>query len=118
MAFKLAYLIFSTIFGGGTAVINFLVDIIVFLTTLFYLLSSSSNIYIPVKWAMDLIPSSTGDKFGEAASEAIRGVFGASFKLAAFYGLYTWFTHSLFGVQLVCIPSGKDSYKDSWKYYL
>ncbi|EDV19416.1 uncharacterized protein TRIADDRAFT_33619 [Trichoplax adhaerens] len=105
IAFRLSYLIFSTLFGGGTAVINFLVDIIVFLTTLFYLLSSSENVYIPVKWAMDLIPSTTGDKFGQAASEAIRGVFGASFKLAAFYGLYTWFTHSLFGVELVCIPS-------------
>lgn len=36
-----------------------------------------------------------------------RSVFGASLKMVTFYGLFTYFTHSLFGFQVVVFPAGE-----------
>ncbi|CAH0550108.1 unnamed protein product [Brassicogethes aeneus] len=93
----------SVILGGGTAVLNFILSVIVFLTTLFYLLSSSGDLYKPVEILTNF--SSSGSRFGHALEGAINGVFSASFKMAAFYGLWTWFIHNLFGVKIVYLPS-------------
>lgn len=93
----------SVILGGGTAVMNFILNVVVFLTTLFYLLNSSGELYKPVEIMTKFSASSS--RFGHALEGAINGVFTASVKMATFYGLWTWFIHNLFGVQIVYLPS-------------
>lgn len=94
----------SILFGGGTAVLNFVLNFVVFLTALFYLLRASKERYKPLDLFASMLPGSAS-RLGEAVEEAVAGVFAASFKMAAFYGLYTWLIHTLFDVKMVYIPT-------------
>ncbi|ESN98255.1 hypothetical protein HELRODRAFT_193018 [Helobdella robusta] len=79
---------------------------VIFLTTLFYLLSSSHCQYKPVEFFCSFSPSYMNNfAFAKAFQDAINSVFLVSCKMAVFYGLYTWLTHSILGIQIVFIPS-------------
>ncbi|XP_046834698.1 transmembrane protein 245 isoform X1 [Vespa crabro] len=96
--------LFYIILMSGTAVLNFILSMIVFFTTLFYLLNSSGKTYKPIELTTLFSPINC-DRFAVALQEAVIGVFAATFKLATFFGMWTWFVHNLFQVKIVYLPS-------------
>ncbi|XP_072021281.1 transmembrane protein 245-like isoform X2 [Amphiura filiformis] len=99
----------SVVFEGSTALLNFVLSFVVFMTTLFYLLSFSGDQYLPMEWLSNFTPGggkgSEPNKYSTAVEDSIRGVFVASGKMSAFYGIYTWLTHTVFGIQLIYMPA-------------
>ncbi|KHJ76751.1 hypothetical protein OESDEN_23629, partial [Oesophagostomum dentatum] len=107
----------------GMDIINLIIEIIVFLTMVYYLLSASRERWLPMEWVnklSQLVSDSTSgggrdtlraraaiiseyDMTG-AIERAIFGVFVLSSKMAIFYGLYTYFVHSLFDLNVVFVP--------------
>ena len=92
----------SILFTSGSFILNSLLSCVVFLTTLLYLLNSSSNEYLIKHWLSSV---SMGTRFGDSISTAIHDVFGASLKMATFYFFFTWLTHDTLGANLVFIPA-------------
>ncbi|XP_012529068.1 transmembrane protein 245 isoform X2 [Monomorium pharaonis] len=96
--------LFYIVLMSGSAVLNFVLSTVVFFTTLFYLLSSSSKTYKPIELTTMFSPINC-HRFAVALQEAVIGVFAATFKLASFFGMWTWFIHNLFQVKIVYLPS-------------
>ncbi|CAJ0941982.1 unnamed protein product, partial [Mesorhabditis belari] len=111
----------TLLLGFGMDLLNLLIAWVVFLTMLYYLLASSRDQWLPLEWASQLtalfntvgtptpaIPkqeSSTVNDITSAVEQAIFGVFVLSIKMSIFYGLYTYFVHSLFDLNIVFVPS-------------
>uniref|UniRef100_A0A0N4UKC3 Transmembrane protein 245 n=1 Tax=Dracunculus medinensis TaxID=318479 RepID=A0A0N4UKC3_DRAME len=91
----------------GLGILNFFIKIIVFLTALYYLLSSSYDEWLPLKWISNSNDQSDSKSMNisEAIESAISGVFVLSLKMATFYGLYTYFVHTIFGLHIIFVPS-------------
>ncbi|XP_014472970.1 PREDICTED: transmembrane protein 245 isoform X2 [Dinoponera quadriceps] len=96
--------LFYVVLMSGSAVLNFALSTVVFFTTLFYLLSSSGKTYKPIELTTTYSPISC-HRFAMALQEAVIEVFAATFKLASFFGMWTWFIHNLFQVKIVYLPS-------------
>ncbi|KAL7075094.1 hypothetical protein ACQ4LE_005906 [Meloidogyne hapla] len=106
----------SALLGFGSELLNGLIECIVFLTTVYYLLANSYSRWLPLQFISDCtsafqvfrnedLTSGVGVDVAKAAERAINGVFLLSTKMAIFYGLYTYFIHSLFTLNVVFIPS-------------
>ena len=90
---------------------------VVFITTLYYLLTASDAQYLPVMWISNLLPTSDDANIGGTAfTIAIRSVFAASLQIALFYGLYTWLIHTIFSMQTAILSAGK--YDMNTKVYI
>ncbi len=97
--------IISLLFTSGFVLLNFFVSFIVFITLLFYLLShSDQTIYRPTVWLNNALAIG-GSDLGKVVNDVVTSVFIASLKIAAFYGLYTYVLHTLFGSNLVFLPA-------------
>ncbi|XP_055353883.1 transmembrane protein 245-like [Paramacrobiotus metropolitanus] len=98
--------IFSFILTYFSQFLDFILNGIFFLASLSFLLSLSGDQYYPLEKI-----SRIAEYFPEAGNvslvieSTINGIFNASFKLALFYGLYTYTLLSLFEIYVRFIPA-------------
>jgi predicted PurR-regulated permease PerM len=119
------YAVISTIFTSGFALMNFLFSFVVYITASFYLLSSSDSRYEPFQLMTDIKIFKSNEQeqsntqqqhqttrnfsrsqmLIRAIEDSIRSVFLVSFKMALFYGVYTYLINCLFGVSIIYLTS-------------
>lgn len=117
--------LFSFFVVGGNALVNFIINLFIFITALFNLLCASGAKYKPIELIKSWTPPAMmknwafksqhpksqaveSIKKGEIWSyfdESINAVFTALLKIMAFQGLSTWLIHRQFQIQVVYIPS-------------
>lgn len=115
--FGVATATLSLVIGGGNVIMNFIIDLIIFTTALFYLLCASEDQYKPIELIKNLMPRAepsivlkakglkSRTEFINSVDESISAVFTASLKMMVFHGLSTWLLHRLFELEVVYIPS-------------
>uniref|UniRef100_A0A915EWY3 Transmembrane protein n=1 Tax=Echinococcus canadensis TaxID=519352 RepID=A0A915EWY3_9CEST len=100
----------SLLFAGGSVVLNLSFSFLIFLSTLFYLLAVSERTYLPVDFVVSLTPqrceaSPAVLSFYASVEAAVASVVVTTLKRTVFYGMYTLLTHTLFGLDVVVLPS-------------
>ena len=96
---------------GGMSIINFVVATVIFLMSLFYVMSASTGkVFYPIQFIMTLAPTYDSSQGGitdytQIIQDAILSVFGASLKMALFHGLFTYLTHTVFKIPIRYIPA-------------
>ncbi|GAV02888.1 hypothetical protein RvY_13395 [Ramazzottius varieornatus] len=106
MVFSLVTTILSILFLYFSALVHFIFCGLVFIAALYYLLCSSKDRYRPLDIVAVVSPSiDEVAHVGDIIEQTISDIFAASFKMAAFYGFFTWVLLSLFGVYVKFIPS-------------
>ena len=91
------------ILHSGSGVVNFVFSIFIYLTALFYLLSNSTDSYIP----MEVISQYSIFQIsgvGSSIQKAINSVFLITIKMSVFYLLWTYITHVVFDASIVVLP--------------
>ena len=85
--------IISIVLEGGSTIIQFFLSAVVFLLTLSYLLSNK------------MYEKLLSNDLGTAMKEVISTMCMTSLKLGLFYGLWTWFIHTLLQADFAFIPA-------------
>lgn len=103
------YAFIFVILDGGFVVLGFVLNCFIFTLALFYLLSTSRQKYKPIEFLDNIVSSiftsCEQNRFSRYVEEVVNSIFAATLKISAFYGIYTWLLHSLFDIQICCIPS-------------
>ncbi|KAJ6224118.1 hypothetical protein RDWZM_002663 [Blomia tropicalis] len=109
--FSILYAFIFVILDGGSFVLSFVLNSIIFTLALFYLLSTSRTKYKPIELLDSIVASlftqnnNEKTRFSGYVEEVVNSIFAATINISAFYGIYTWLLHSLFGMRLCCIPA-------------
>lgn len=74
----------------------------IFFTTLYYLLQTSHDRYIPITMNTNSI---TQIRLVEALESSVSSVLIATLKMSIFHGLFTFVTHTIFGAHIVFLPA-------------
>ncbi|OQV19095.1 Transmembrane protein 245 [Hypsibius exemplaris] len=106
MVFSLITTILSIFLIYFSALVHFIFCGLVYIAALYYLLCSSKDRYRPLDLIGVISPSvAEAGHVAEIIEQTISDIFAASFKMAAFYGFFTWVLLSLFGIYIRFIPS-------------
>ncbi|KAG5674751.1 hypothetical protein PVAND_004701 [Polypedilum vanderplanki] len=102
LLFSLLTTCFGVLIGSGHFMLSFLFNAVIFFTTLYYLLQSSHDRYIPIAVNTN---SAMQIRVVDALESSVSSVLIATVKLSIFHGLFTFVTHTIFGAHVVFLPT-------------
>lgn len=93
---------FGVLISSGSFMLAILFNSVIFFTTLYYLLQSSHDRYMPITVNTN---SPMQVRLLDALESSVSSVLIATLKLSIFHGLFTFVTHSIFGAHVVYLPA-------------